>query len=93
MSASIVNSLLAVLAGSVVGPIVTAMLKKLSVVDPGLGAAINLGATLVLYLGAWWLVADHDPAQLETYVGLALAAVGIGSAGVNVYRKKIAPRG
>lgn len=92
MSPEIIASLLSVLVGAVVGPFVTAAVKKLGIVDAKLGSAINLIATLALYLGAWWVVADGDPAQFDVYVTLALAAAGLGSAANNVYRKRILPR-
>lgn len=92
LSPGLLESLLAILAGAVVGPIVTAALKRLSIVDAQLGAAINLASTLGLYLLAWWLVTGGDRAVLEVYVVWALAAAGVGQAGNNLWRKRLMTR-
>lgn len=88
----LLESLLAILAGTVVGPILTALLKRLSFIDSGLGAAVNLVATLALYVAAWWVVTGGDPGALGVYLAWALAAAGLGGAANNVYRKRILSR-
>lgn len=88
----LLESLLAILAGSVVGPILTSLLKRLSFIDAGLGAAVNVVATLALYLAAWWAVTGADPAALGLYLLWALAAAGLGGGANNLYRKRVMPR-
>lgn len=92
LSEAFLQSLLAILAGAVVGPIATAALKRLSILDPQLGAAINLIATIALYLVAWWLVTGADRTALESFLLWALAAAGVGQAGNNFWRKRVMPR-
>lgn len=84
------ETFLAILAGSVLGPILTALVKRVPWIDSELGAALNLGLTVALYLGAWGLWTGGDRAQLEQWLTWALAAAGVGGAGNNVWRKRMA---
>jgi len=84
--------MLAVLTGAFVGPLVTELLKLIPKVSQKLGATINLGATLALYLVAWWLWTGADRALAEKYFLWACAASGLAGAGVNLYRKKLLSR-
>lgn len=93
LSTGLLESLLGILAGAVVGPMLTTLLKRLPWIDEQLGAAVNLVATLGLYAGAWWLVTGGDRAALELYLTMALAAAGLGGAANNVWRKRMMSRG
>jgi len=82
------ETILAMLVGSVLGPFVTAALKRLSWVDAQLGSAINLGVNVLAYVVAWWLIGGADRALLEQYLLWGLGAGGVGSAANNVWRKR-----
>lgn len=84
-----IQDVLMILAGAVVGPIVTSLLKRFSWIDPQLGAVVNIVATMILYVLAWGLVTGGDREMLWTYVAWALAAAGIGGAANNFYRKRV----
>ena len=84
-----VESALFILSGAVLGPIVTHFLKRLAWVDPKLGAAINVLATLALYLGAWSLWTGGDRAQIGSYITWALASAGLGGGANNYYRRRM----
>lgn len=89
---------LSIVAGAIVGPILTALLKRLPVVrdsgNDGLGAAINVGVCLVVFvlLGAFLPLAYPElPKDLTTWVKAGLAAAGLGGGMHNVWRKKLSP--
>lgn len=84
-----IDSALFILSGAVLGPIVTTFVKRLSWVDPELGGAINVLATLALYLAVWGVWTGGDRALVGDYVTWALAAAGLGGAANNVYRKRM----
>jgi hypothetical protein len=87
----LLTSILPVLAGALAGPLLTWAAKKLPFVDEGLGAVVNIGVTVGLYLLGWAVFAKGDRQQLATYMMWALAAAGVGGAGNNLWRKRLMP--
>lgn len=83
------ETIIAILVGAIVGPILTALMKQVSWVNEELGGAINLGLTVGIYLGVWAWVTGGDKTLLEQWLTWALAAAGVGSAGNNFWRKKM----
>lgn len=85
------ETILAILVGSILGPILTALVKRVPWIDAELGAAVNLGLTVAVYLVAWAWWTGGDRALLEQWLTWALAAAGVGGAGNNLWRKRLAP--
>jgi len=82
------QTIMVLLVGSIVTPVVTEVLKRLSWVDEELGAAINLGVCVVIYLVGWAVVGGHDPATMQSWLMWGLGTAGVGSAAVNVIKTR-----
>lgn len=87
-SSSGFETILALLVGTIVSPILTEVLKKIPWVDNDLGAALNMGVNVLLYAVAWATLGHHDPATMQTWLLWGFSAAGIGSAGVNVMKSR-----
>lgn len=91
------NEWLAIAAGGMLSPVITALVKKIPAVEEAgadkLGAAINLGVCTLLFVLAGAVLPrayPELPPDLETWVRMGLAAGGAGNAGNNIYRKTVA---
>ena len=83
-----------IVTGSFLGPFLTWMVKKIPAVQTSggekLGAAINFGVCLILFIGVGAILPrayPELPHDLQSWVQMGMAAAAAGNAGNNVYRK------